>query len=1444
MPFSNFTELARKAKKGIKIGTEFLKEQDEQGGVELIEGDLFGLSEDENKVIFGDNTPKWDTDISVHDLFGDEAMTGDGQTLILTPFEPDKKIDKFETIQQLPENEAIKIKKQDEETYRQISREMAKKELSKKWGFVDIDTFQKNPSAFLRSKRNKNFSENLRLPEEKQIEEIIKSPEIREKIKKQQQTSYIQTFLKKAETCLTESLGKITGKKITAWDERINRFSEGLKRGITLGVAGDKFVYEVQAGKDILKIPDYGERLSPTEARIIDFVSEVVGSIPAYSIGAQMIKSVTLLSKTATSFANTYPKIFRFGMLPMNEELAEYGIRKISGQEYGINNLIAGMAGNFVFESVFGKQINRYLTKNEKKIIFKSVENITPDSISYSDFNRIFREQGIIFLKEKYGESIFKEGRLAEFKALGEEEKALIVYEGKKFDPIAYMNENFKKREAARKADKGDIGRIQNVVEELKTVFVDANARLDDRLATHAKKYQYSLLPSANIHDQIDMVYRAPALADEFIQRSKLPRVLQTVDNIDHFDDYLVARQAIDLNIKGFETGRNIEKDKLLLAAVGNKYEESAKAVTEFSHHLLDYCVESDLIDADLAKKLKEIYPNYIPMNRIFNELEKSGKFFGGKSVASLSKQNIVQKLVGSKREIESPTGSLIEKTLAAFVQGEKNKAAKMINAYKNLPNNPFKLEPLRTKSDYDKRISIFSDLKESKKIKNDLLKIVKKSKKEINILNKELSNIKYEGKKLLKKKYKESETIAKTKDFDPLSVSLSQDDLKIKFLDEFLQSKDFLKLKKQLVAKNEKLAPFLDSLEKTSLELEILNQARRAKYDKALAFSDTKAGQKSTMNFLNQGFKEIWGIDPDIARVVKVLKIQQFGVIGRVLTLPVRIAKLGITGINPAFAMANFVKDQFTAIAFSDATMRTINPVNYVESIFATFQKNDLYRDMVRHGGGGTFFDTSRNVGRKTVESIRAEKNLLSKIKHKITTPKEWLSTVENVIGFTEEATRVNQFNVTKKMLLSQGRTLKDANILAARAAREVTVNFYRRGEWGTVINGGWLYLNAGIQGGRTLARNLKNKPKITSLKILTSLYTPLAIATMWNLKDPLRKIAYEDIEEWEKENNIIIVPPNPQKDENGKWNILKIPIPQGLNSLTFPVRRGIEEGYGLHPLTMKEIASSFIGAVSPLEATTSSLGSALIPQIIKPSVESLAGYDFFREKKLLSEYKEKLDPELQSYKSTSETAKKIAVILGEKGVAPVKVEHLLKQTFGEVGLLGLRAADTLLAELGAIPDDHLGGRGLAESIMRRFTKAYGGKTERLEIEETEKYERKSLSTAKREKDRAKKIFAKLSEFPEFYKEREMEKIKEKDENLYEKIKEVEEKEEKKMSYSEMRIKGLPIYNKTRAKRIYEIFKDLPKKEKQTKFEDFKKKGIITKEIWNQILELAKKTE
>ncbi|MDZ4230495.1 MAG: LPD38 domain-containing protein, partial [Dehalococcoidales bacterium] len=639
----------------------------------------------------------------------------------------------------------------------------------------------------------------------------------------------------------------------------------------------------------------------------------------------------------------------------------------------------------------------------------------------------------------------------------------------------AYLKHLQRQQQVAGSVDKGGVTkRAQGFLSDVKRKLVDSTAPIEDILVSAQKEGKYIITPAAHITPQIDRAIRARELAGQFLKDNGLVDVIKQAPDINALDQYLIAKHAPEVAAEGFETGRNVVADARLVQDLAPIYEPFAQRVTQYGQSLLDYVVETGLIGTKSAAALKAKYPRYVPLNRIFNELERGIVPEGvGKGVASLARQTIVQKLKGSKRAIRNPTESLLTKTLDAFSQGERNLAGQMLASYKDLPGNPFQLREL-------------------------------------------------------------------------------------------------------------------------------------AKGESAV----------HTVSYLDDGVKRTFETTPEVAQAAKFLDKRQLELIGQIFALPVRLARVGITGLNIPFITTNVAKDQITGIINSNRALQTslANPPVFLKSLWAAIGHGAAYDDWIRSAGGGTSFDISRSAPNVTIAQIRAGKSVGSQIAYTVTHPAQLLRTVEDIVKRGEEFTRLMQFYGTEGALLKEGRTMRDANILAGNASRKNTVDFLRSGDWGKVINSALLYVNAGVQGSRTLMRNLSTRPVQTTAKIVLTVFTPLAAVTAWNLSDPERKAAYDDIRDYEKENNLVIIPPNPTRDANGKWNVIKIPFSQEIAQLTIPVRKGIEALQGYDAPDFGDFASAILGAATSLNTQSpNALVGQFTPQAVKPPLESILNKNLF---------------------------------------------------------------------------------------------------------------------------------------------------------------------------------------------------------------------------------------
>lgn len=257
-----------------------------------------------------------------------------------------------------------------------------------------------------------------------------------------------------------------------------------------------------------------------------------------------------------------------------------------------------------------------------------------------------------------------------------------------------YINELVKEQKLARKGEQPTLKeRWQDFKADMREKFVDRFAPIEDRLKNQSEQLE--------MRNAIDRTLRADGISEAFIRDNNFDKLITSFKNkkeLQTFDQALIAKHALELEANGIETGRDLARDKALIKATNKRFAKEFKQVREYSDKVLQQTVDYGLISQDTANYLRKKYPDYVPFDRIFsdNELDTQMKHGVGAGEASLSKQDIVQRIKGSSRSIDSPLNALITKTQDMIQQGERNKTAELLASYAKDPKNPFQLRELK----------------------------------------------------------------------------------------------------------------------------------------------------------------------------------------------------------------------------------------------------------------------------------------------------------------------------------------------------------------------------------------------------------------------------------------------------------------------------------------------------------------------------------------------------------------------------------------------------------------------------------------------------------------------------------------------------------------------------------------------------------------------------
>lgn len=478
------------------------------------------------------------------------------------------------------------------------------------------------------------------------------------------------------------------------------------------------------------------------------------------------------------------------------------------------------------------------------------------------------------------------------------------------------------------------------------------------------------------------------------------------------------------------------------------------------------------------------------------------------------------------------------------------------------------------------------------------------------------------------------------------------------------------------------------------------------------------EAVNKNTLKRIVDGKTEVWEVPKDIKEIADNVKPYQLGPWQQIVSAPQRLLRAGATGLNPTFTASNYVKDQVSSAIFSKTPTATHTPANAARGLghaakdFAGGSDDPFYQKFIQHAGDTTQYDQIRNVKNARQLSREIRGGAKGKIASKIMNP---IRTLEDLNQVTEKATRYQNFKGTYDKVLKKTGNEEEALKQATLASWQNSVDFSRMGEITQAVNLLIPYFNAGIQGTRLLGRNLKERPVGTVSKIGGLLASPVVGATVYNTSDPERKKIYDNISDYEKENNVIVITPGAKQLQDGSYEgVIKIPLQPGTSNLVQPLRLAAEAyANGKQTDLGKSVQLAAGAATGPLN--TSSPGGLLgsfIPQAVKPTVQQFANKDFYSGKEVVPDFvneatDSKGNPVKESDKAFNYTSGSSKLIGKALNVSPIRVDKFIKDTSGKVGQYAQNVVDTGLAKAKVIPEDQIGGVNFPEDFARRFSQA-----------------------------------------------------------------------------------------------------------------------------------------
>lgn len=413
-------------------------------------------------------------------------------------------------------------------------------------------------------------------------------------------------------------------------------------------------------------------------------------------------------------------------------------------------------------------------------------------------------------------------------------------------------------------------------------------------------------------------------------------------------------------------------------------------------------------------------------------------------------------------------------------------------------------------------------------------------------------------------------------------------------------------------------------------------------------------------------------------------------------------------TGYNPEFIITNMIRD-FTSGLINltgeeGGGIAAKAAKNYAKSFTSLMQyaisdgkKSDKWIDMYRANGGNTgaaYLSDMERLGEDIRTEYASYQGVLSNLKSgdmasaaRAAGRKVFnltLKWIYNLNQAGENAMRLSAF----RAMIESGKTQNEA----AKAAKNITVNFNRKGEYGAEANAAYLFFNASVQGTAALAHaHFKGKHKFQAWGLSSMVGALGYMAAMALIGDD--EDDYEKINDYTKSRNLLI------KAGEG---YAQIPVPYGYG-FYWNLGRAIAEAqhtgeWGKLPW---HIAASAIEELTPFSDTV--VGSqdgfqfdqvllGLLPTVIKIPAQPAFNKQLFSGGEMFPERaSQQFQPDREKlWRSTQGTMyDKMAGWLSDTGlgdVSPETLKHYTRTATGGTGaLVDATVSATMLKKEGA---------------------------------------------------------------------------------------------------------------------------------------------------------------
>lgn len=422
-----------------------------------------------------------------------------------------------------------------------------------------------------------------------------------------------------------------------------------------------------------------------------------------------------------------------------------------------------------------------------------------------------------------------------------------------------------------------------------------------------------------------------------------------------------------------------------------------------------------------------------------------------------------------------------------------------------------------------------------------------------------------------------------------------------------------------------------------------------------------------------------IWLKDPDLRKVFVKNKTETpkwlISVMNTIRTIQ-NYQRATYIGLNLDFPLPNLVRDiQDAAVNLQSLEVKKIGRavIGGIPTAMSTiFKKNigkgspdpvysQYMEEMKSEGGEISWLDVAGHE--EILKEVEQEIDRFKKLtpaqrggNSLLWLPRKVMRGVVLINKVTEQAIRLSTYVNLREAGVSAHK--------AAKAAKNVTVNFNKKGSWGPYLNMAWLFANAGIQGANQMATALIKSPKVRAMMvglILGQIANRFLLDALADDDDDLKKLLTES----DHNKNFILWAPW------SKHQVVTLPA-------AYNIRPFKAVGDALYDLYRNNkdfgqatsyVFKNFLNGLFPMAENN------FYPSITQPFVELSQNEKFYNQQPIYPEKKHLYQKDSELYfKSTDKPFIKLSGVLSETfqgnddilEISPATMEYGMDYTLG----------------------------------------------------------------------------------------------------------------------------------------------------------------------------------